>query len=417
MTADRANGEGQHLPRAVRGAVPPEADRAGREGQGRYFGVRSTCSSARGRRRDQGDRGRPSGAALRAFREAARGVAAVAVTSPRPRPDLVPGPQIPTSPSPPTPKGARWAATSPLDLAPRRTGERPAVDRPARSPTTSASAPKSLLLLDDRGESPAISFPVVRSAFLERPTSRRGSPSIRQRRLDEKRELSRPAPPPQTQPSSVRTVPPPSAAQDEEDEKTRTQRGHAYRLLPTLGPPLPRHPASSAACRRSDEERRVRHFRDVIEPQLAANRSRARPDPGRVRRVYLERHAAVVRPARSRSSATGSGTPCASSATSAERTRADGRRDRRLAGEVPAGFGSRSSRRCGRRSAPPSTGATWTTNPAKKAGSNPQPPPRPVRAVHLRRARRDRRRALSRVRAAARLRRRHRATPRGMDGA
>ena len=41
------------------------------------------------------------------------------VTSPRPRPTSPRRSSTPPRPSPPTPKGARWWATSPLDLAPR----------------------------------------------------------------------------------------------------------------------------------------------------------------------------------------------------------------------------------------------------------------------------------------------------------
>ena len=165
-----------------------------------------------------------------------------------------------------------------------------------------------------------------------------------------------------------------------------TQRGQAYRLGPNRWG-LRYYDADGARRRKSpfpSKSAALAHYRDVIEPEL-----RGEPAPlpeltlaelvdalpgaprrqrcGRARSTTLrERLGYAIARVRRRAAA---------------RPRADERRDRRLAGHAARAVAATAScRRSGRRS---SAAVRWGyigRNPAKLAGRNPQPPPRPVRA-------------------------------------
>ena len=139
----------------------------------------------------------------------------------------------------------------------------------------------------------------------------------------------------------------------------------------------------------------LRHYRDVIEPELRGDRPTRDLTLAELVELYLERHAAAVRPrtiatlrerlrhARGRVRR-----------RAAARARADGARDRRLAApRCPSAsrYGDRAGAAAGarRRRALGLHGR----NPAKLAGTNPQAAAASRARLHARRARRDRRRA------------------------
>jgi integrase len=166
-----------------------------------------------------------------------------------------------------------------------------------------------------------------------------------------------------------------------------TQRGQAYRLGPNRWG-LRYYDATGARRRKSpfpSKSAALAHYRDVIEPELRGDRPVARDlTLAELVEVYLERHAATVRPRtilelrkRLRYAVAAFGdTPL---------------RDlERMSGEI-AGWRARLPERSryGVTQALRQTleaAVRWgymTRNPAKLAGRNPQPPPRAVRAYTI----------------------------------
>ena len=145
----------------------------------------------------------------------------------------------------------------------------------------------------------------------------------------------------------------------------------------------------------------------------------ARADAGRVRAVYLERHAAGVRPRTIR--------PCASGSAYARAAFGDvPLRDLErmsgeiaaLAGTLPDAPGTGSCRRSGRRSSAAVRWGYMSAQPGEaRRAATASRRRAPVRALHRRRGRGDRGRAVADVPAAAGVRRRDRAAARGVAGA